>query len=352
MNATIPPRPVTIRTIAQAANVSIATVSRALRGVAGVSPAERERVRAVARRLGYSINPFVAAFTAQVRMYRRRPQAATIALLDCWPNERPVWANFDDSLDYMSGIRQRAEALGYRVERIRLADLGHSLDRLQRLLATRRIHGLLVLPVPEDTDLGGLDYTGLACATIDFSLQRPALMRRASSNYYQNMALTLSTLTARGYRRIGFVMTRFASQVQQDLGLAAFLSFRLIQPHTCVKPCLAANASTLPRDLAAWLNQERPDVVITSDLTLPDDLEATGRRVPEELACVYLATPPDKGWNVAYLDENYHMVGAQAVDMIVDAIHRNEFGLPSTRVVHFVDGFWQEGVTVRPIGRT
>ncbi len=340
-------RPVNTYTLAKAAGVHPATVSRALRGVQGVSAAERDRIRAIARRLGYRPNPFVAAYTAQVRTYRSAPDPAAIALLDCWPDQRPSWANFDGSLDYMQGVRRRADTLGYRLERIRLADLDGSHERLQRLLATRRIYGLLVLPVPNSTDLSGLDYSRLACATIDFSLQQPAFMRRTSSNYYYNARLALTILSGRGYRRIGFIATRAGSRSNDDLALSAFLSFRLTNHDSCVAPCLT-DVPTRQRDLEEWLRRERPDAVITAEIKLPDDLIAAGKRVPEDVACVSLACPPDNSRDVAHINENYQKVGAQAVDMIVDAIHRNEFGLPSTRVVHLVDGFWEEGATVRP----
>ena len=92
----------------------------------------------------------------------------------------------------------------------------------------------------------------------------------------------------------------------------------------------------------------KKNFVIYDDSDHPGDVEATGRRVPKDVACVYFARPPSNPRNLAYLDENYREIGAQAVDMIVDAIHRNDFGLPATLVVHFVDGIWREGSTVRP----
>lgn len=339
-------RPVTIRTIAAAAGVSVASVSRALRGVRGVVPSERDRIRAVAERLGYRPNPFVAAFTAQVRTYRRNPRPATLAVLDCWPVSRPTWANFDSSLDYMSGIRRRAETLGYDVDVVRLTDLGGSIERLQRLLVTRRIYGLLVLPVPEGTDLSGLDFSQIACSTIDFTLQQPLLIRRASTNYHQNMSLALAVLAERGYKRIGYITTQNSSQRLGDLALSAFLAFRLRHPNLCLPPCLVPLPSAR-QDLAAWLDRERPDAVVSCDFVFPEDVAAGGWRVPRDVGCVALARPAVKGHLVAHINENYQQVGAEAVDMIVDAIHRNEFGLPSTRIVHFVDGCWHEGATLR-----
>lgn len=337
---------VTTRTLAQAAGVNVSTISRALRGAPGVSPAERERIRAIAKRLGYRPNPLVAILTAQVRTYRRNPYPSTIALLDCWPENRPIWANFDDSLDYIGGIRDRAESLGYSVERIRMIDLGGSLGRLQKLLATRRIYGLLVLPVPDNTDLSGLDFSQLACATIDFSLNRPNLMLRASPNYYHNMWTALTIMVDRGYRRIGFADTQ-GVQYADSLAYAAFLVYSKRHPGLCVAPCLA-NSASYKDDLATWLHREKPDALLTSNFNLPADIVAAGYRVPQDIAAVSLCSPPDPTGHVTYIDENYRAVGAQATAMIIDAIHRNEFGLLQTGAVYLVDGIWHEGRTVRP----
>ena len=339
--------PVNIRTIAQAAGVNISTVSRALRNTGGVSAAACKRIQAIARHMGYRPNPFVAALTAQVRTYRNSPHPATIALLDCWPAERPLWASFDDSLDYIHGIRSRADALGYQVDLIRMRDMEYSVARLQRLLATRRLYGMLILPVPRDADLSGLDFTNLACATIDYSLQTPERIRRASPHYYHNTGLALAKLMERGYRRIGYVVTNKTARNQDDLCLAAFLAFSARHPRHCVAPCFM-DEPQLQRELTAWLKRELPDAVLSADIRIPDDIIAAGFRVPKEIAAVSLcrppATPPRR---IAHINENYGEVGAQAVDMIVDAIHRNEFGIPKTRVVHFVDGFWCDGSTVR-----
>lgn len=73
-------RPVTIEDVAQAAGVSVATVSRALRGLPNVAPSTREKVTAVAEELRYRADPSASALAAG----RTRTVAMAVPVLDSW----------------------------------------------------------------------------------------------------------------------------------------------------------------------------------------------------------------------------------------------------------------------------
>jgi DNA-binding LacI/PurR family transcriptional regulator len=76
MQSDQPERPVTMRDVAEKAGVNRCTVSRALRDDANVSKKRRQEIQKIAEEMGYRPNPFVQAFTAHVRGYRRRPTHA------------------------------------------------------------------------------------------------------------------------------------------------------------------------------------------------------------------------------------------------------------------------------------
>ena len=65
------PGHVTIEDVARAAGVSVATVSRALRGLDNVAQSTREKVEAVAAELDYQANP-AAAQLATLRKLKTR----------------------------------------------------------------------------------------------------------------------------------------------------------------------------------------------------------------------------------------------------------------------------------------
>ncbi|MGA9279543.1 LacI family DNA-binding transcriptional regulator [Ilumatobacter sp.] len=69
-----PPRRLTIEDVATEAGVSVATVSRALRGLPNVTPSTRDRVQAVATRLDYHPDP------AATRLAAGRTRTVTLAI--------------------------------------------------------------------------------------------------------------------------------------------------------------------------------------------------------------------------------------------------------------------------------
>lgn len=70
----------TIEEVARTAGVSTATVSRSLRGMAGVSARTAERVRNVAEQIGYSVSPFASRLASG----RAGTVAVILPYLDRW----------------------------------------------------------------------------------------------------------------------------------------------------------------------------------------------------------------------------------------------------------------------------
>lgn len=121
-----------LKDIAEEAGVSVMTVSKALRDLQDVSPATREKICAIARRLGYVPN----AAAQGLRNRRTRLLGMVIPA----PTD-PVYARV------MLAIEEKAHELGFDVI------LGHTLGQtgreasvLRRMIA-RSVDGILVAPV-------------------------------------------------------------------------------------------------------------------------------------------------------------------------------------------------------------
>ena len=105
---------ITLRMIAERANVSLTTVSAALRGRYDVASETRQKIITIARQLGYSPDPALTALVAYRNSLRNAHFKGSIVLLtfgntaECWKDDIFTQIIFDTA-------RMRASELGYEL---------------------------------------------------------------------------------------------------------------------------------------------------------------------------------------------------------------------------------------------
>ncbi|GAB4413881.1 MAG: LacI family DNA-binding transcriptional regulator [Anaerolineae bacterium] len=129
---------VTLKTIAQEAGLSITTVSRALAGYDDVNEETRQRVIAIARRLGYQ--PNLAA------RHLRSKQTHTIGMVI------PLTSYFSDPffMELLSGVGRQAAEYGYDLLLSAQQPGEEELIAYRRMVASSRIDGVIVARVWKD----------------------------------------------------------------------------------------------------------------------------------------------------------------------------------------------------------
>ena len=337
-------RPLTLRDVAEAAGVDVSTVSRALRNDVRVADKTREKVQQVARDMGYRPNPFVSAFTAQVRGYRRSPAGATIAILNTYAKNHAFVSR------YNQGARDRAENLGFNVDSVDLADMGGSTKRLAHVLHHRGIRGLMILPIRPELNLMDLDVNRLAVATIDLAQKTPNI-HRAVPHYFQGMLEALRRLAGYGYRRIGFCTKVREVRGFGILSKGAYLAWQAERPASQRVKVHTDDAETEPKAVnrdafLGWLEKQQPEAIVSNDDTFLGWAREAGLGVPEDLAFATLNRRPETP-ETAGIDQQQELVGAAAIDLVVGQIFRNEYGLPQPEKEVLVEGLWRSGHTVR-----
>src|SRR4051812_24015780 len=80
---------ISLRTLARIAGVSVSTASRALHNHPVISLAVRKKLKALARRQGYTINPLVAQVYSEARSGRGFQHLGTLAYITSW--DTPDW---------------------------------------------------------------------------------------------------------------------------------------------------------------------------------------------------------------------------------------------------------------------
>lgn len=188
MSTTPPVRRVNIEDVAAAAGVSVATVSRALRGISHVAPSTRERVITAATHLGYQANPHASRLAAG----RTNTMAMAVPVFNHW---------------YFSEVVAAAEAV--------LADAGFDLlvssissGEARRRFITQAAHqkradGVILVDLrvsPEEID--ALSQSNVAAVTVG---SRHPQFPSVTVDHASATEKAIEHLIGLGHQRIGLI---------------------------------------------------------------------------------------------------------------------------------------------------
>ena len=328
--------------VARESGVSVATVSRALAGDPRVDAGTASRVRAAAERLDYRPDP-AFAWIANLRWHggkgSRRIPLAFISQLH-HPRAGAPGA-------IRQGAERRATELGYDLNSFFLDDYPDS-AALQRVLIARGIRGLILDPFfhPEPRlTLNWREFCIVCCAYDNHFY--PAF-HAVSHDPYEEVLQTWRRVLAYGYRRPGIVVMQHPSPVvvkdDETRCAAALLCQYQGAPGGRVPPLILESFDVVRAGIAPWHKRWKPDVVIGLNALVLIALRDECRlRVPEQIGFAQFAgaIPGQKAY--AGIKESIHAVGPAAVDLLVQTIHTNQWGIPDTRIRHYLEPEWVDG---------
>lgn len=336
------------RRIARLAGVSSSAVSLALRNSPKISSATRLRILKLAQRIGYHPNAKVTELMSQVRLNRVPARKACFGVVSFYPEPRP-WEKSLHLTRIYEGMTARAETLGYRTEPIFLRAPGMKYRRVRSILDTRGIQGLLCFGSPELEEEWPAELDHYAIVTQGLSIQTP--LHRVVSHVYNDMWRALHKVHALGYRRPGLVIGHY----EQMRSAHAYLCVYLGWSHAVLGTPSGIPVLQLDRveekPLVVWLHKYEPDVVIfVHHYDALPEFEALLRRqrirVPQDLGVAAisqsLAGTPFSG-----LQENQHLIGAWAVELLAARIMNRDFGIPTNPRIEMVERQWVDGKTLR-----
>jgi DNA-binding LacI/PurR family transcriptional regulator len=267
--------------VARVAGVSVATVSRALRGLDRVSPQTREKVLRVAEDLHYVASPTATSLASG----RTRVVAVVAPFLTRW---------FFATL--VSAIEKSLRAQGHHVILFDLEDDTYD----QRLTLTqnmlwKRVDGIIMLNVPmtdEEVDL--VDRLGLPLVTIGSPVPGRACVRIDDR---LAMRTAVEHLAGLGHTRIGYIGSVPANvahiQTPQDR-LEAFKECVVEFGLTCAPEWILNSdwtAEAAARDSTSLLTSEhRPTAIVAASDEMAIGVRESARRlgmaVPGDLSII------------------------------------------------------------------
>jgi len=337
-------RRVTLREIGQRVGFSHVTVGRALADKAGVGRETRDRIRAVAREMGYRTDPVMSQMMRHMRDASRSPFTETIGVILQNSSDR-LESGFRETLD---GIAEQANRMGYAIDSFTVGENGYAPERLREVLNARGIRGILLVALTP-TALEGESFRDFLRVKLPVPSEKPGVVYVGRNPYsaYQKIFERLQEL---GLTRVGFAKRERIRGIDLCVILGA-LEMMAPRPSRREEPefeplfVYDENAEDTTERMRAWVEANRLDAVVGGAAAFPF-LRNIGRAIPEEIgfACTNLSSElPYSGVN-----SPSHAVGRESVRVMDNLITAKLYGRPEDTEVVLVPPVWQDGNTLLP----
>jgi LacI family transcriptional regulator len=330
----------TLKDIADACGLTVATVSRCLRGNFAHSAETRKRVRETAKKLHYRPDPALTALVSRRKNATRF--RSVIAYVYTYANERLHIENAP-TRETFRGARERAAQLGYGMETF-CATSAQEQQKLRRIFLARGITGV-ICEFATSSELN-LDWSHHAAVVIGHNSGGLAL-NRIHTSHYDILMLARSKLLDHGYRRIGLVIT---SGLRESSAFRMMAAYQLKLPSSSSLPVftMPKRADAVEKELRKWFDKVRPDAVICPREEYIDLFKKFGIEIPRQLGFVSVQISEDDSIFSGVMVHNQNL-GKTALDLLHSQLVANETGMPERplNVIHPVE--WNQGTTVRSV---
>lgn len=330
---------VTLKQVAEQVGVHPTTVSMALRNHPRIPVATRDRIKRKADEMGYVPDPVLASLNAYRHRTRGSRTMGTLAWINIYEGE--YWRNMSYLREYYAGAEQEASKHGYQLEVFN----GHPTEmqpkRLQKILETRGIAGLIIPPVENPLVhgplVGKLDWNRFTGITFGYTVTEPQI-HRVASDHAHAMRTILKAARGFGYKRPGLFLRADLTFRTDYLWEAGYMSGmrqlfgRLEESLLEVYPTEAG----IEESFVDWYKRAKPDLVICQASRSPHSfLGRVGLSCPGDFGLVHLE---DTNPEVASYNQNNELMGRTVVNQVISALVRNEYGVPETVLTTLVKG--------------
>lgn len=354
---------ITLKDIAEKAGVSVATTSMALHNHPRIGEKTKVRVREIASRLAYVPDPKLAFLMQYLRSDRNSQFTEIIGFLNAY-RHRGVVRQLNTFRGLLQGAEAYATPLGYKIENLWLGEEGMTDKRMNDILRSRNIRGLILPPHPENHAHIRLDWGRLVVVSHGLSIDEPAVHCICSHHFF-DARLAYQNLWNLGYRRIGFAVHKSHDDRTEHLWTGGFLSAsREVSDRCRISEYIGPSSEAFVK----WFGKCKPEALIIAKMDFKKILESNGIHAPGDCAFAYLnlascksssdsvtgAVPAeyhDSGYagsslnpgELAGIIQKHEEFGKIAAGLVVGALQQNKLGLPESPHRIVVKGYWVDG---------
>ena len=333
---------ITLRDVATAAKVGLATASRALRDDPSTAEKTREHVKKVAAQLGYHPDPGMS----QLIERRWRGKNSRLGVNLCYLYDKKSINAEVLKIDYQR-YKDAASALGYTLIIEDIFEF-NSLKSLSNRLYAKGIKGLIlpILPdVPFDLTPILKKYAAVGIGVSEYAPECPVVMH----DEFFCVTKAWEILTKKGYRRIGMILPDYPESPSTNLRLGAAL---VCQDHTRPENRIPTLFLESGHDLdyakfEKWMKKYKPDVLLANTHERVDDLQKHGLRIPEDIpfAASNQWDPAERGNIAGFFRANLQLF-EQGIQLLNMMIRSGTVGTARANLVELVKGSWIDGTSL------
>ena len=314
----------------------------------------RKRVNSIAQEMGYICNPLVSANMAQLRRSKNLKRTLpTIGLLSTWYDEKLANKRVEWHIQnrFLRGASRKARELGFDFDYFEYDLERYSAQRIQQVLESRNISGLVLAPLRFSNTRLDLDWSGFSVASIGFSESLGNIPRV----YYDNfrcMQDILHFLTNRGYERIGFITDSENEMRGGHLWNAGFLEYqnRVVDTQNEVpilrisKPELLFEKSDFEA-MHQWYKDNKPDVIVTFRSKILEYFNSLGYAAPKDFGYMVLNRSSQTDGCSGYRQCHEEMAEI-ALEIVAERLYNNDHGELTNPTTTLLKGDIIEGSTI------
>lgn len=338
---------VTMRDVAHRLNVSHTTVSRALRNDPRISETMRQRVQEIAQQMGHRPDPLLSALAQYRHGKLSKNIKAELAWINQW-QEPELLHSYRELECYWKGALKEAESSGFRLEEF-VINQETTPERVQRILLARNIQGILIPPHGSvELNWRGFNWENFCVVRFGYSVASPRA-HIVTSDQLTDGLLAFENIWSLGYRRIGMVSYRKqGTRMTRFLAGYLYAQMQMTTSDELLPPFFLEenNPHTDQRKFIAWLKRNKPDAILTDVVALREMLLKASYRVPQDVGLAALSILD--GNADAGIDQNSHVIGRAAVQMLISLINHNERGIPDACRELLIEGRWVNGRSLPP----
>ncbi|WFB36266.1 LacI family DNA-binding transcriptional regulator [Kiritimatiellota bacterium B12222] len=334
---------VTLRDVAKKAGVGLATASRALRDDPATKAATREKVKQVAKKMGYRPDTGMTHLIERRWQGKRQQQDMNVGYLYNGKCESAEVCR----KEYQS-FKKTAHHMGYSLLEIDMSDFPNCGKLLQRLRVLG-VEGLLigVLPeVPYDLDAVCDKYPAVSINISRYRPKCPIIMH----DEFTAITEVWKNLHDMGYKRIGVLLPKYPDSVSTDLRLGAILTRRSLErPKKNSIPLLYYDsiASEFPKIFESWMEKHHPDVVISYGGQTSKNIEALGYSIPEQIGyATYNLWQQESIGTIAGYFRDATTICNKGLQLLNMMVRTSRVGSSNAGMMEMLAGEWKDGETL------